>query len=341
MPFLSNSFCFQCTTRLIDTKDSLKNGTTNTNHAASINALIKRFFLLPIGSGLGFSAITAVIVVGYSFEKYRGIAVGVNVAGAGLGMFAAGPFIQFLIDQYGLRGAFLILGAFGGQNIVFGALMRPTKVEMAYKISGKNSSEKGGMCNFRCDILREKSFLCILISSFLWGIPYAILFIHLPRFSVISGASEMQAASLITVIGLGSTVNRILAGLVLGPGGIDPLLLNFGFLGIFGLTTVTFPFYCANYVGQNIYSFITGIYSGGLIVLINPLCLELVGISQLSTAVGLYFTSAGIACILGGPLAGNKTEEKMLITTMGILINQFIITNFGYTCIRFTELETG
>lgn len=47
------------------------------------------------GIGLGFSAISAVIVVGYSFEKYRGIAVGVNVAGAGLGMFAGGPFIQY------------------------------------------------------------------------------------------------------------------------------------------------------------------------------------------------------------------------------------------------------
>lgn len=51
-------------------------------------------------------------------------------------------------------------------------------------------------------------------------------------------------------------------------------------------------------------------------MLINPLCCEIVGISQLSSAVGFYFTLAGIACILGGPLAGNDTdisEQKVLI----------------------------
>ncbi|XP_061194872.1 monocarboxylate transporter 12-like [Saccostrea echinata] len=278
-------------------------GLCSSYFAPNLITLIFTFGVIA-GTGLGFSGITAVIVVGYSFEKYRGIAVGLNVAGAGLGMFASGPFIQYLIDQYGLRGALLILGAFGGQNIVFGALMRPTKIEMSYKHSNETSSENRKMCNFRCDILRNKSFLCILTCSFLWNVPYAILFIHLPRFSVVYGATDMQAASLITMIGVGSTLNRFLAGMVLGPGGIDPLLLNFGFLGIFGLTTATFPLYCTNYIGQNIYSLITGIYSGGLIVLINPLCIEIVGISHLSTAVGLYFTWAGIAWILGGPFAG-------------------------------------
>ncbi|XP_061171700.1 uncharacterized protein LOC133181178 [Saccostrea echinata] len=294
----------------------LFSGLTLSVFAPNLITLIFTFGIVA-GSGLGFSAITAVIVVGYSFEKYRGLAVGLNVAGAGLGMLAGGPLIQFLIDQYGLRGALLILGAFGSHNVVFGALMRPTEIEMSYKNKGKTLPEKrSSMCNFRCDILKKKSFLCILISAFLWNIPYAILYLYLPRFSVVNGATEMEAASLITMLGLGSTLNRLLAGLILGPGGIDPLLLNFGFLGIFGLTTVTFPFYCTNYIGQNIYAFISGIYSGGLIVLINPLCLEIVGISQLSTAVGVYFTWAGIGCILAGPFAGLLIENG--ITYKGV-----------------------
>ena len=242
--------------------------------------------------------------MGYSFEKYRGLAVGINVAGAGIGMFASGPFVQFLIDEYGIRGALLILGAFGGQTIMFGALMKPNQVEMSYKSSNNEGLAEKKKGHFNCSIFRNKAFCCVLASAFMWNVPYNILFIHLPRFSVEYGATDMEAASLITMIGLGSTLNRLLAGLVLGPGGIDPMLLNFGFLGIFGLTTVTFPLYSAKYIGQSVYSFITGIYSGGLIVLINPLCCELVGISQLSTAVGLYFTVAGIACISGGPIAG-------------------------------------
>lgn len=253
--------------------------------------------------------------------------MGVNVAGAGIGMFAGGPFIQYLIDQYSLRGAMLILGAFGGQAIVFGALMRPTEIEMSYKTTNEKSDSKKKKSHFQCSVFRNKAFLCILVASFFWNVPYNILFIHLPRFSVEYGATDMQAAFLITMIGLGSTLNRLLAGLVLGPGGIDPLLLNFGFLGIFGLTTVTFPLYSAKYIGQSIYSFVTGIYSGGLIVLINPLCCELVGISQLSSAVGFYFTLAGIACILGGPLAGNDTDigqQKVLIQYIFILSSKFI-----------------
>lgn len=88
--------------------------------------------------------------------------MGVNVAGAGLGMFAGGPFIQYLIDQYSLRGAMLVLGAFGGQAIVFGALMRPTEIEMSYKTTNEKSDSKK-KSHFQCSVFRNKAFLCILV----------------------------------------------------------------------------------------------------------------------------------------------------------------------------------
>ena len=85
------------------------------------------------GTGFGFTVTTSVVVVGYNFEKYRGLAIGISVAATGAGMFACGPIFQLLIDSYSIRGAFLLIGGIYAQFFVFGAMMRPSGLEEWHK----------------------------------------------------------------------------------------------------------------------------------------------------------------------------------------------------------------
>ena len=71
--------------------------------------------------GFGFTVTTSVVVLGYAFEKYRGVTVGVSVAVSGAGMFICGPMHQYLIDNYSIFGAFLLLGGISSHLFVFGA----------------------------------------------------------------------------------------------------------------------------------------------------------------------------------------------------------------------------
>lgn len=241
--------------------------------------------------------------------------MGIAVAGAGFGMFLSGPLVQFFIDVYGLHGTFLLMGALAMHQVLFGVLMKPSELEIEHKKAKKKptSYEDTSDDSFCCisrdhfNVFRSKTYAFFLIGTFLWNIPYSTILLHLPNISTTHGFSTHSAALLLTFVGLGSAINRILTGLTQGPGGLDPLLLNVGFLGISGLLTVLFPFYSSSYIGQIIFSFIFGIYSGGLIALVTPLIVNLFGLANLSMALGFMYFIAGIGYIIGPPIAGEKS----------------------------------
>lgn len=59
------------------------------------------------------------------FEKYRSLATGIAVCGSGLGTFLFAPISEYLITEYGWRGALLIIAAVVLNCIILGALFRP------------------------------------------------------------------------------------------------------------------------------------------------------------------------------------------------------------------------
>ncbi|XP_062620020.1 monocarboxylate transporter 12-like [Saccostrea cucullata] len=77
------------------------------------------------GFGLSIGYITSAVLVAYYFEKRRSLASGLSVCGSGIGTFVFAPLLEFLIEEYGWRGSFVILSAITLNLVVCGALMRP------------------------------------------------------------------------------------------------------------------------------------------------------------------------------------------------------------------------
>ncbi|KAK6622975.1 hypothetical protein RUM43_008827 [Polyplax serrata] len=80
-------------------------------------------------SGLGFGLIylPAIVSVSCYFEKYRSLATGIAVCGSGLGTFIFAPLTEFFVDEYGWRGAILLIASLVLQCTTFGALFRPVE----------------------------------------------------------------------------------------------------------------------------------------------------------------------------------------------------------------------
>lgn len=64
-------------------------------------------------------------MVGYYFERRRGLAAGISSAGAGFGMLALSLLAAFLVEQYSWKGCLIIMAGISLQCLVCGALMRP------------------------------------------------------------------------------------------------------------------------------------------------------------------------------------------------------------------------
>ncbi|CAG5097051.1 Similar to SLC16A14: Monocarboxylate transporter 14 (Homo sapiens) [Cotesia congregata] len=69
--------------------------------------VITLYFTIGIGTGLGFGLIylPAIVCVTIYFEKLRSLATGIAVCGSGIGTLIFAPFIEYLIREFGWRGA--------------------------------------------------------------------------------------------------------------------------------------------------------------------------------------------------------------------------------------------
>ncbi|XP_070172884.1 monocarboxylate transporter 5-like [Littorina saxatilis] len=85
------------------------------------------YFSSGIMAGLGFGLIylPAIVSVAQYFEKRRAFATGLAVCGSGFGTFVMAPLTEFLLQEYGWRGAMLILGGVILNVVVCGAVFRP------------------------------------------------------------------------------------------------------------------------------------------------------------------------------------------------------------------------
>jgi len=67
----------------------------------------------------------AVVVVGLYFEKRRSLAMGLAMCGSGVGTFAFAPIASRLLEEYGWRGAAVIVAGLALNGVACGALFRP------------------------------------------------------------------------------------------------------------------------------------------------------------------------------------------------------------------------
>lgn len=79
------------------------------------------------GLGFGLIYLPAIVSVTCYFEKYRSLATGIAVCGSGLGTFIFAPLTEFFVDEYGWRGALLLISSLVLQCTTFGALFRPVE----------------------------------------------------------------------------------------------------------------------------------------------------------------------------------------------------------------------
>ncbi|XP_031628934.1 monocarboxylate transporter 12-like [Contarinia nasturtii] len=102
---------------------------------------------LGLGCGLGLIYLPAIVSVSAYFEKYRSIAIGIAVAGSGLGTFIFAPLVAIFIETLGWRKTLLVLSAIVLNCALFGALFRPPKSRPANSIEQSNTNEKEIECH--------------------------------------------------------------------------------------------------------------------------------------------------------------------------------------------------
>ncbi len=97
------------------------------------------------GLGMGILTLTNTAILPHYFIGRLSFATGISHTGAAIGMFIFAALNEFLVNEYGLQGAFLILSAISLNTIPLGLLLREPHFET--KISKDKCGSLNDLCN--------------------------------------------------------------------------------------------------------------------------------------------------------------------------------------------------
>lgn len=279
---------------------------------------------LTYGLGLGIAVACAyvpmVAFTGGWFNKRRTTALGVAVSGIGMGTLVMAPVSQALINAYGWREAFVILG-------VGGAIMMLIAAAIAQRPPVHQQTEPGPSLKF---LLRNRQFVLLYLNGLLIGTTILISFAFLKNYAIGYEIASSSAALLVGLVGASSVVGRLGIG-SLGSR-FDPVILLRGSFVLMTVSYFLWLFSGGRFAVLVIYALVMGVGYGGYIALMPAVAATIFGTKGLGQTLGFLYTSAGIGGLIGPTLIGAIIDAASYDAALIVTI---LITAGSAACLFF------
>jgi MFS family permease len=186
---------------------------------ASTTRTLGEFYLwlgLLVGVGTSSNYVLAATTVSRWFERGRGLALGIVLTGLNLGFMAGGPTAAWLIDAFGWRTAYVLLGAMLWCVTVPVTLCvrfpEPGAAGRGRPAAATPAGHAGSPGLALSDALRDRRLWYLTTSWVLSGLVYMMLGVHIVAHAKDQGAGLEASAWLLTSLGLGSAAGRLAGG---------------------------------------------------------------------------------------------------------------------------------
>jgi MFS family permease len=239
------------------------------------------------------------------FVRRRGLAVGLASSGGSLGTFVLPPLAQLLVARVGWRWAYVIFGSaiFLVLTLVARYMRRsPEDVGLFPDGATAGPSAAGAPSPWPlARALRTRAFWMLFVILAATWIPVFIPVVHTVSFARDLGFSPLAASSLVSVLGIGAVVGRLVMGAVSDRIGRKPALA-LG-LALQGLAFVAFSV-VTRLPGLYLAAFAFGFSYGSISTVAPAIVGDFFGRQQAGTLFGFLFAFAGALAALGPVGAG-------------------------------------
>ena len=259
---------------------------------------VQAAFAVCIGGGVGMAYVPSVGAVQKWFDRRRGLASGIAVSGIGVGTLIAPPVGALLIAQMDWRPAFLVIG-------VVVVLAGGTAGLLVKNPSGSNQDSGEVPATVQgvslADAVRSRPFVLLLIGFLLASLGQFTPIAHLVPYAEDRGISPQTAATLLSLLGVGSAVGRFAIG-----AGADrlgrwrALGLSFGGVGISCLVWLASD----GMVGLGTFAVLVGLFWGGSVALAPSVMADYFGTRAVSGIIGVLYAGVGLGALVGPVMAG-------------------------------------
>jgi MFS family permease len=277
-------------------------------------------FLVAIGTVTSY--VVAVAIIPRWFIQKRGLALGLALAGMGIGDMVFPRLMTYIITRHGWRMAYLVLaGVVAAVALLCAALLRsmPQQVQSALQETDRGTVTKEPVFSLR-QCMKLSQFWGFFAIWTLVGIPLMIIRTHIVSDATDIGMSEAAAAFVLTSMGATATVSRI------GIGRISDLLGDkYTYFACLVLQLVALFVLMA---GRSPWIFyfsaaIFGMGTAGAAIVYPKIVVDLFGIDSLGTLIGILGIGWYIGAALAPSLSGwifDQTESYFWAYAMGGLM---------------------
>jgi MFS family permease len=188
---------------------------------ANLPGFYARYVALAV-FGVGTTHIAFTRIIALWFDRQRGLALGVTLAGVGIGGFAWPILTQWAINAYGWRSAWLVIAAaiiaVGGTIVL--VVVRDSPQSMGLLPdgdtagSGTDKAPKRGEAGGATlkEALATRHFWTMLVVFLLIGLAVTSIQVHLVPLLVSRGVTPMRAANALSILAVALLFGRVAAG---------------------------------------------------------------------------------------------------------------------------------
>jgi OFA family oxalate/formate antiporter-like MFS transporter len=301
--------------------------------SSRITELWQLYIFTGLLAGLSISASFAIPValVSLWFTRKQGLALGIATLGVSIGTATIPVLISYLITTIGWRPALLLAGiAVAVICIPATLLMRnpPRNLKPAEPSIDRGDKTVAQATDLETGLsvseaFRTRQFWMIFITFLLFLSSLGLVMLHLVPYAVDSGMAPVQAATLLTLIGIFGIAGRLASGILSDRIGIKPVMLfctvllglNIGYIAYY---STPWAFY--------IFASIYGITYSGFVTQMVRITRVTFGGKALGSVFAALMVSDGIGFGVGPWIAGNifdatgSYQASFLAAAIGLML---------------------
>jgi len=249
-----------------------------------------------VGIAVACAYVPMVAAVGGWFVRRRTTALGVAVAGIGVGTLVVAPLSERMIDAHGWRTAYVVLGIAGAGVLLVASLgaHRPPVVVQQQEVALRS-------------VMRQRWFVVLYLSILLMSVSLFVPFVFVKSYATDRGIDSGPATALVGVIGASSVVGRLSLG-ALGTRLGSVLLTKLSFVVLTGSFAIWLTA-GGSYPRLVVFAIVMGVAYGGFIALTPAVVAEMNGTFGLGAVLGALYTGAAIGGLIGPPLIGVLIDD--------------------------------
>ena len=305
---------------------------------SQINALWQFYLTYGLVVGMGVSGVMPVTTgtTARWFAKRRGLALGIVSAGVGLGTLIIVPMTERLIAAFEWSTAYFILGIVSWIVMIVSAVfLRRDPEGMGYQAYGvqrplteTNTDHSREISHVVLDTgissqaaARTRPLWLLFCTYFLFGFCVQMVMVHLVNYATDLGITPLVAATLLSVVGIGSMLGRLAMGAASDRIGssnalaICCLVLGISLLWLIFVREI-WMFY--------LFAIIFGFAYGGEVPQIAALVGQLFGLRSVAALVGVVLIGLSIGGALGSLMGGrifDVTGSYQIAFTIAVVVS--------------------